>query len=452
MNVLLDPLNDRVIKTVPLPPHRPLEIDELLSSFSKLPNWKLLKTHLANGGSVSRPAVLYLITQCKFIFERERTILEASDPITIVGDIHGQFYDLLYILEHSQSPLIEKFLFLGDYVDRGNYSIEVILLLFSIKINYPYSFLMLRGNHESRVMTSNFSFRKEVINKYGLDIYDLIMETFDTLPLACVLNNEYFVVHGGISPWIQTLDDIELVNRFCETPKDGLTCDLLWADPWKDNKKVKNFEENSIRGCSYVFGGKAVKKFLFQNKFKAIIRAHEVQMQGYKFHEFNGANIVITIFSAANYCEKFNNKGSICQVSNSKFNFITYESNPQPYDLPFSQDLLSWSIPFAIEKILNFFSVILKVRKNDSTQDFSYSEEIIQKSSENCFESGTDFLAVYNFLNSPERFLEESQAIEKKVKKVKSIFSEKDLMKINERLDQFLTIIYQDLVDKRPNV
>jgi len=120
--------------------------------------------------------------------------------VTIVGDIHGQYYDLLKLLELGGDPEINKYLFLGDFVDRGCFSIEVILLLFAIKINYPKTVVLLRGNHECRSLTTYFNFRNEWLYKYDIDIFDRIMDWFDALPISCLVNNRFLAVHGGISP------------------------------------------------------------------------------------------------------------------------------------------------------------------------------------------------------------------------------------------------------------
>ena len=325
MEPLLDPLNDRAVPSVPAPPHRPLAIDIMIKPYSRIPNWKMIQDHLASGGFLSRSSAIYLITQAKYIFEKERTILETSDEITIVGDIHGQFYDLLYILEHSESVAKRKILFLGDYVDRGRYSIEVVLLLFALKINFPYGVLMIRGNHETRDMTSHYSFRSEVLNKYGIDVYDLLMETFDAMPLACIINNEYFAVHGGISPSIKVLEDIVYTDRFREPGDKGVLCDLLWSDPTPDNISGSEFSKNASRGCGCYFGKSAAKTFLNKNHFKGIIRAHEVQNSGYKYIQLTNSLSLITVFSAANYCGTVGNKGAFLTIVNSKLDFHAYE-------------------------------------------------------------------------------------------------------------------------------
>jgi serine/threonine-protein phosphatase 2B catalytic subunit len=124
-------------------------------------------------------------------------------------------------------------LFLGDYVDRGNYSIEVCIFLFALKIQYPHNIILLRGNHESRAMTEHFTFREEVLRKYDEDesVYESFIECFEALPLSADVNGDYLCMHGGISPELKTVDDINKIDRFIEPPLSGFLCDLLWSDP-----------------------------------------------------------------------------------------------------------------------------------------------------------------------------------------------------------------------------
>lgn len=135
---------------------------------------------------------------------------------------------------------------------------------------------MLRGNHESRAMTEHFTFRNEVLNKYGeQSLYEMFLECFETLPLAAVVNNDYLCMHGGISPHLNDYGEINDINRFLEPPLSGLLCDLLWADPVDDNQAMKiNFADNKERECSVRFGLKPIKNLLKKNNFLSIIRAH----------------------------------------------------------------------------------------------------------------------------------------------------------------------------------
>ena len=168
-----------------------------------------------------------------------------------------------------------NYLFLGDYVDRGIMGVEVCLLLFSMKINYPKTFLLLRGNHESRNMTEAFTFKDEVLAIYDEEVYELFMEVFDALPIACLVAKKYLAMHGGISPDLKMLEQINEIDRFDEIPLDGIFCDLLWADPMNDTDAQKGtYRENYERECSNYFGKKPVQKLLKHNKLISIFRGH----------------------------------------------------------------------------------------------------------------------------------------------------------------------------------
>ena len=191
--------------------------------------------------------------------------MKLKEPVIIIGDIHGQYYDLIHMFEKvvdSRNIKETNLLFLGDYVDRGNYSLEVLIFLYALKIAYPKNITMLRGNHESRAMTEHFTFREEVMNKYHDDeaVYESFIESFECLPIACDVNSDYLCMHGGISPELKTVDDINKIDRFIEPPLKGFLCDLLWSDPAMD-KEAKNLKwaENKERECSYKFGLDPVK-------------------------------------------------------------------------------------------------------------------------------------------------------------------------------------------------
>lgn len=132
----------------------------------------------------------------------------------MVGDIHGQYFDLLNMISKAGEPGTINYLFLGDYVDRGILGIEVVLLLFAIKLNEPKSVVLLRGNHESRNMTESFTFREEVLERYDVEVYDLFMDVFDALPISALVAKKYLAMHGGISPELSKLEQINTINRF----------------------------------------------------------------------------------------------------------------------------------------------------------------------------------------------------------------------------------------------
>jgi serine/threonine-protein phosphatase 2B catalytic subunit len=201
--------------------------------------------------------------------------MKIQEPVCIVGDIHGQYYDMCHMLEKAGNPEGINYLFLGDFVDRGIYGTEVMLLLMSLKITYPHKIVILRGNHESRSMTENFTFRSEVIERYDEATYEQFLEVFDSLPLACVVDDKYLAMHGGISPNIQKIDEINQIDRFKEVPLEGVFCDLLWADPMKDDAAIRGtFDQNKERDCSVYFGKKPLKKLLDRNNLMSIVRGH----------------------------------------------------------------------------------------------------------------------------------------------------------------------------------
>ena len=174
-----------------------------------------------------------------------------------------------------------KLLFLGDFVDRGPFSVEIAVLLYSLKLNFPKKVFLIRGNHESRMMTTHFTFRDEILCKYDEEVYDALIESFECLPLACTVNDKYFCVHGGLSPKLKRIEEINSIVRFSEIPEKNLYCDLLWADPissenGKINHKDVDFINNTKRKCSVYFGKSATDKFLKANSIACIIRAHEV--------------------------------------------------------------------------------------------------------------------------------------------------------------------------------
>lgn len=209
------------------------------------------------------------------LFRSEPNLVNISEPICIVGDIHGQYADLLNMISKAGEPGNLNYLFMGDYVDRGIFGIEVCILLFAIKLNFPKSVVLLRGNHESRNMTETFTFREEVLNRFDMEIYDFFMEVFDAMPISAQIAKKYLAMHGGISPQLSKLDQINSIDRFQEIPLDGIFCDLLWADPMDDDEAVHgDFKENPERDCSNYFGKKPVKQLLRKHKLLSIFRGH----------------------------------------------------------------------------------------------------------------------------------------------------------------------------------
>nr|GMD84247.1 serine/threonine-protein phosphatase 5 isoform X2 [Ipomoea batatas] len=245
---------------------------------------------------------------------------------TVCGDVHGQFYDLLNIFELNGLPSEDNpYLFNGDFVDRGSFSVEVILTLFAFKCMCPSAMYLSRGNHESKNMNKIYGFEGEVRSKLSETFVELFAEVFCCLPLAHVINGKVFVVHGGLfSVDGVKLSDIRAIDRFCEPPEEGLMCELLWSDPQPQPGRGP-----SKRGVGLSFGGDVTKRFLQENNLELVVRSHEVKDEGYEI-EHDGK--LITVFSAPNYCDQMGNKGAFIRFQSPELkpNIVTFSAVPHP--------------------------------------------------------------------------------------------------------------------------
>ncbi|KAH7365718.1 hypothetical protein KP509_18G042200 [Ceratopteris richardii] len=249
-----------------------------------------------------------------------------NGQFTVCGDVHGQYYDLLNIFELNGLPSNENpYLFNGDFVDRGSFSVEVIFTLFALKCLYPEGVYLSRGNHESKSMNKIYGFEGEVKAKFNERMVDLFAEVFCCLPLAHVLNGKVFVVHGGLfSTDGVKLSDIRAIDRFSEPPDEGLMCELLWSDPFDGLGRAP-----SKRGVAVAFGSDVTKRFLADNNLDLIVRSHEVKEEGYQI-EHDGK--LITVFSAPNYCDQMGNKGAFIKFKAPEFkpDIKVFEAVPHP--------------------------------------------------------------------------------------------------------------------------
>ena len=236
--------------------------------------------------------------------------LELEAPLTVCGDIHGQYKDLLRLFEIGGFPPEANYIFMGDYVDRGEQSIETICLLLAYKIKYEENFFLLRGNHECASINRIYGFFDECKRRYDLKIWKLFTDLFNFLPIAACIDDKIFIVHGGLSPELKDVEQLKKIKRPTDIPDDGLLCDILWSDP-DNNLNNKEWGDND-RGVSVTFGQKVISKFLEKNNLDLICRAHQVVEEGYEF--FNDNRELITVFSAPNYCGEFDNNGAIMLV------------------------------------------------------------------------------------------------------------------------------------------
>ena len=203
---------------------------------------------------------------------------------------------------------VHSYIFMGDFVDRGYYSLETFSLLLAYKARYPDRITLLRGNHESRQITQVYGFYDECVQKYGsAEAWVALTGVFDYLTLAAIIDGKIFCVHGGLSPQTRTLDQIRMVDRNREPPHEGPFCDLLWSDP-------EDIDDWAIspRGAGWLFGGKVTKEFLHVNDLTLVARAHQLVQEGYMFHFED--DILVTVWSAPNYCYRCGNVASIMKV------------------------------------------------------------------------------------------------------------------------------------------
>jgi serine/threonine-protein phosphatase 6 catalytic subunit len=207
---------------------------------------------------------------------------------------------------------------MGDYVDRGYNGVEVLELLLALKVKYPEHITLLRGNHESRQICFAYGFYEEITRKYGnANAWEYFTDLFDYLPLAALVEGKIFCVHGGLSPYISTVDQIRLINRKMEIPREGVFCDLMWSDP--DDIETWII---SCRGAGWIYGWKVVDEFTHINGLELICRAHQLVMEGCKYW-FENKNLC-TVWSAPNYCYRCGNRASILKIGSDLSRTIDY--------------------------------------------------------------------------------------------------------------------------------
>ncbi|KAJ6236334.1 serine/threonine-protein phosphatase pp2a-related [Anaeramoeba flamelloides] len=267
--------------------------------------------------------IKYICFRARQIFIKESNTIFVPAPVTICGDVHGQFWDLKELFEIGGKPGETSYLFLGDFVDRGYYSIETFLLLLTLKVKYPDKMTLIRGNHESRQITQVYGFYDECMKKFGnSSVWRYCTEIFDYLSLSAIVENQIFCVHGGLSPKIDQINQIRLIDRKTEVPHEGAMCDMLWSDP---DETTKEWEINP-RGAGFNFGKLVVEKFNKINSLKIIARAHQLCQDGF---QYSFDKKLVTVWSAPNYFYRCANKASVMIVNNElDHSFKVFEAAP----------------------------------------------------------------------------------------------------------------------------
>ena len=298
---------------------------------------KFMIKHFKNDGRLPKKHVFAIIGKVYEILKKEKTMVEISLPhsgintsgnpdeiilengkkLTVVGDTHGQFYDVLNLFQKFGKVSEDHiYLFNGDFVDRGSWSCEVALYLYVLKILYPQSIFINRGNHETNDMNKTYGFTDECEHKYSKKVFEAFAESFGALPLATLINRSYLCMHGGLfSDDKVTLKDIKNFDRFpssgsTQPPRDGIAMELLWTDP-----QPLNGRSPSKRGIGMQFGPDITERFCLTNKIRKVLRSHEVRMGGVE-EEHNGR--LITVFSAPNYCDSTGNLGGVVHFTENK--------------------------------------------------------------------------------------------------------------------------------------
>jgi diadenosine tetraphosphatase ApaH/serine/threonine PP2A family protein phosphatase len=277
---------------------------------------------LRSGQHLAENHMKQLCRKVTELLVEEPNVRPVSLPVAICGDVHGQFYDLLNLFKIGDevSAMTYNYIFLGDLVDRGLNSVETLSLLFVLKLRYPEQVTLIRGNHESRQVTTIYGFYDECTKKYGsADVWQACCNVFDCFPIAALIDGKSFCVHGGLSPSMRLIDQMRLLNRRCEIPGDGPVSDLVWSDPDDVDAFIP-----SPRGAGFLFGASVLREFMHHNRIDLIARAHQLVQEGYRYH-FDEQQLV-TVWSAPNYVYRCQNMASILRIHrNEEREFVLFD-------------------------------------------------------------------------------------------------------------------------------
>jgi diadenosine tetraphosphatase ApaH/serine/threonine PP2A family protein phosphatase len=338
--VNLDKIMEEKFKNKPI--NKEIESEALYEQFIKallVPSeWRKNRDNEMTKFKFRPEHIIALTRSCQEIVASQPMVLRINTPVKVFGDIHGQYQDLMRFFEMWGEPkeglggdiAAIDYLFLGDYVDRGTLSLETICLLMALKIKYPDRFHLIRGNHEDKLINSNFGFLEECQMRLGDDplseesVFNIINEFFEFLPLAAIIEDQIICIHGGIGANLSYIHEIEAIERPLDVVHEAtnktqqIVMDILWSDP-TDNDDEIGIQPNLLRdsnnyGNIVKYGPDIVKKFLHQNNLNMIIRAHECVLDG--FERFASGSL-ITLFSATDYCRRHNNAGAMLIIKNN---------------------------------------------------------------------------------------------------------------------------------------
>lgn len=327
---------------------------------------ELLPEHYTSKSSgeqrIPEGLIVQILVKARAILASEPILVEVDSPVYVCGDLHGQYYDLVNIFkrcpplggkvfgldrkkprvaqEDSSQETMYSFLFLGDYVDRGARSVEVVVTLLALKIISPQRLTMLRGNHEDEQIMLLYGFYDECKRRYGVKLFKMFTDLFRMLPVAALVNGSIFCMHGGLSSELRFVKDIP-DTRPCNVPHSGIICDLLWADPEAGLPSGVDWAPSSRR-ISSVFSERALERFLLENDLDLVCRAHQVVEEGFQFFPDHKKRHLLTVFSATNYCNEFGNRGGIlCVDDKGVCSIITLE----PPDFVQQRDIMLFRDP-----------------------------------------------------------------------------------------------------------
>nr|CDJ96954.1 Metallophosphoesterase domain containing protein [Haemonchus contortus] len=314
----------------------PSVLQSLINTKYEIMDPTQLITNLLNVGlpdkgltkTVSENDIMEVLGKAREMFLSQPPMVELDSPVKICGDTHGQYIDLLRLFNKGGFPPLSNYLFLGDYVDRGKQNLEVILLMIAYKLRFPKNFFLLRGNHECANVNRAYGFYEECNRRYQSQrMWQAFQDVFCVMPLTALVSDKILCMHGGLSPHLQSLDQLRNITRPTDALGATLEMDLLWADPVIG---LNGFQAN-IRGASYGFGPDILAKYCQLLNIDLVARAHQVVQDGY---EFFGGRKLVTIFSAPHYCGQFDNAAAMMTVDeNLQCSFDVFRpscAKPQP--------------------------------------------------------------------------------------------------------------------------